>query len=383
MRLTFALAASAAAAYLLWRVHCERERTRLLAVIRIQSARRGILSRRRHGVVGKYDPYDGFSPRQRNAVIRIQRFVRVRSSREVIYRGQAEDPVQKAPAAPGALQVQAGGHTNTLKADASGYVLKTTHPREAAAYESVQGTALEKLFPGFGGRKRTDSDKNVIVKLQNLVGGLAAPCVMDIKMGTRTFEEKEVHSTGKDKKYADKMYKLDPTSVTDEERTTGVTKFRYMSFREARSSSAAFGWRIDGLLVNGSGYPDCKELQSAGQLGDALHHFVQGRADLAASFQVRLEHMSAVLAASDWFAAHELVGTSLLFVYDDSASGDALLASATVHMIDFAKTFPLDAGRKLTHRAPWELGNREDGYLRGMDHLIRAWDGTQRKCRAA
>ena len=39
-------------------------------------------------------------------------------------------------------------------------------------------------------------------------------------------------------------------------------------------------------------------------------------------------------------------------------------------MIDFAKTSPLDGARRLTHRVPWELGNREDGYLRGLDSLV-------------
>ncbi len=50
-------------------------------------------------------------------------------------------------------------------------------------------------------------------------------------------------------------------------------------------------------------------------------------------------------------------------------------------MIDFAKTLPVassddDGGssdappRTLTHRAPWENGNHEDGYLVGLDSVI-------------
>ena len=42
-------------------------------------------------------------------------------------------------------------------------------------------------------------------------------------------------------------------------------------------------------------------------------------------------------------------------------------------MIDFAKTSPLDSECKLTHRAPWELGNREDGYMRGLDSLCETF----------
>lgn len=39
-------------------------------------------------------------------------------------------------------------------------------------------------------------------------------------------------------------------------------------------------------------------------------------------------------------------------------------------MIDFAKAAPLDGARVLTHRAPWQPGNCEDGYLTGVDSLL-------------
>lgn len=59
----------------------------------------------------------------------------------------------------------------------------------------------------------------------------------------------------------------------------------------------------------------------------------------------------------------QVVGSSLLFVHD--ASG-----KARVWMIDFGKTVPLPEPRTLDHRTPWSEGNREDGYLWGLDNLI-------------
>lgn len=59
----------------------------------------------------------------------------------------------------------------------------------------------------------------------------------------------------------------------------------------------------------------------------------------------------------------QVVGSSLLFVHD--ASG-----KAKVWMIDFGKTVPLPESQTLDHRTPWLEGNREDGYLWGLDNLI-------------
>lgn len=39
-------------------------------------------------------------------------------------------------------------------------------------------------------------------------------------------------------------------------------------------------------------------------------------------------------------------------------------------MIDFGKTTPLPEGQTLRHDIPWQEGNREDGYLSGLNNLI-------------
>lgn len=63
------------------------------------------------------------------------------------------------------------------------------------------------------------------------------------------------------------------------------------------------------------------------------------------------------------FPPPQVIGSSLLFVHDND--------HADIWLIDFAKTYPLPAGVSINHRDAWALGNHEDGYLTGLDNLIR------------
>jgi len=54
-------------------------------------------------------------------------------------------------------------------------------------------------------------------------------------------------------------------------------------------------------------------------------------------------------------------------------------------MIDFAKTYPLPDGLVITHNDEWKVGNHEDGYLIGVDSLIRIFESIsiQYSCEAS
>ncbi len=91
-----------------------------------------------------------------------------------------------------------------------------------------------------------------------------------------------------------------------------------MQFREVMSSSAEFGWRVEGIRVHGARFPrDCKTLKSRADLDEALAwYFAGARHTVPSDVLASLAELRTRLELSQWFAQHELVSTSLLFVYD-------------------------------------------------------------------
>lgn len=58
-----------------------------------------------------------------------------------------------------------------------------------------------------------------------------------------------------------------------------------------------------------------------------------------------------------------MIGSSLLFVHDRY--------TASVWLIDFAKTVILPEDVKINHGSKWKVGNHEDGYMIGVNNLIK------------
>ena len=75
----------------------------------------------------------------------------------------------------------------------------------------------------------------------------------------------------------DKMCQVDPNAPTAEElQLGGVTKPRYMVWRETISSTAAFGFRIEGIRKHdGTSSKDYKTVGTAPQILNVLDEFIQ------------------------------------------------------------------------------------------------------------
>lgn len=76
----------------------------------------------------------------------------------------------------------------------------------------------------------------------------------------------------------------------------------------------------------------------------------------------KTDHFSSSSTNHKCLSSPQIVGSSILIIYDECRAG--------AWLIDFAKTRALPSGLKVNHRTPWAPGNHEEGFLYGIDQLI-------------
>lgn len=202
------------------------------------------------------------------------------------------------------------------------------------------------------------------IELQDLLHGFRDPHVMDVKMGTRTFLEDEVSNARARTDLYEKMVRLDPKAPTEAEHAArAVTKLRYMQFREQRSSSAEQGFRIEAVKVPGEPpLTDLQKIREPHQIANTVARFLGNNEKARRAIIARLREIRDLFENSDFFKTHEIVGSSIFIIYDDERVG--------AWLIDFAKTRSVPEGLQVDHRAEWQQGNHEEGFLYGLDRLI-------------
>ncbi|XP_053285269.1 inositol-trisphosphate 3-kinase A [Pleuronectes platessa] len=261
---------------------------------------------------------------------------------------------------------QLAGHQGNFQLSSEGEVLKLHNEEEAKCLERLMRDPLRPFVPEFHGT--VTRGERCYIRLEDLLSGLRKPVIMDCKMGVRTYQEEEL-TKAKTKDLRSDMYqrmvKIDPSTLSEEEhRQRGVTKWRYLQWRDTTSSTSTLGFRIEGIMMeDGSVQRDFRQIKTLAQVTEALLYFTRKQLDVLKAYHSRLLALSDALRNSRFFRTHEVIGSSLLFVHDPSSM-------ASVWMIDFGKTTPVQDTIKLRHNIPWVEGSREDGYLIGLTSLI-------------
>ncbi|XP_014239637.2 inositol-trisphosphate 3-kinase B isoform X2 [Cimex lectularius] len=267
--------------------------------------------------------------------------------------------------------VQLAGHQGNFKAGPEpGTILKKLCPKEQLCFQILMKDILRPYVPEYKGHVTCDDGdgSSMYLQLQDLLGDFTNPCVMDCKIGVRTYLEEELAKAKEKPKLRkdmyEKMIQIDSNAPTEEEhRLKGVTKPRYMVWRETISSTATLGFRIEGIKKSdGKSSKDFKTTRTQSQIKEAFRDFCEGFPHAIPKYIQRLKAIKATLEVSTFFQTHEMIGSSLLFVHDQK--------NANVWLIDFAKTLELPKKMTIDHNSSWVVGNHEDGYLIGINNLI-------------
>lgn len=265
---------------------------------------------------------------------------------------------------------QLTGHRECFKLGTRpGTIMKKSTGNEEKCFNELANDALSPFVPRV--LRTVKQDGNSYLEMQDLLAGFKSGAVMDIKMGCRTYREEELDTALREFKLRhdmyDKMIEVDQNEPTAEEkRLKAITKPRYMIWRETVSSTASLSFRIEGMrLKDGSIDKEFKTTKDEEKIAKAFMRYATS-SEIRVKYLHRLYDLRRALMQSNFFRTHELIGSSLLFVHSDN--------DASIWLIDFAKTHPLPGSIDVTHRKIWELGNHEDGYLIGVDNLIRIFE---------
>ena len=86
-------------------------------------------------------------------------------------------------------------------------LVKESSENERRTYEALNGSSLGEFAPRCF--RSVDRGKKTLLYIEDLTAPYASPCVMDIKMGTRTFQEKEGDNPNRRLDLMQKMAKMD------------------------------------------------------------------------------------------------------------------------------------------------------------------------------
>jgi 1D-myo-inositol-triphosphate 3-kinase len=270
-----------------------------------------------------------------------------------------------------AFECCAGHHQSFFTDVKDGTILKRNSSRKEETTEgdvmtSMMDQNISCVIPRFMGLVNLEQVE--FIKMEDLTRNCQSPAIMDVKLGSRTFLFTEANNALRDDLFH-KMVKVDENAPDEHERARGsITKYRYLDFRDHRSTSKRLGFRIEGIrLCSGETLDKCV----INRIGDEdaflqfLRIFVKesplNLAETYATLRSKVAFIRSVVLSSPFFAQHAFIGTSLLFILD--------VEVIDVKLIDFAKVRSIPKEQKtITSECDESING---SWQRGIDNVLR------------
>ncbi|XP_069773252.1 inositol-trisphosphate 3-kinase A isoform X2 [Narcine bancroftii] len=205
--------------------------------------------------------------------------------------------------------IQLAGHSDSFKPGDTGKILKKYSENEKVCFEQLKTDPLAPFVPCYHGVVKKGEE--LYLQLDDLLAEFDSPCVMDCKMGIRTYLEEELMKARDKPKLRNDMYKkmveVDPQAPTPQEHTQqAITKPRYMQWRESLSSTATLGFRIEGVKkADETGSTNFKKTRTKEQILQVFEEFVDGNKNIMQTYLTRLLKILKTLESSEFFKMHE------------------------------------------------------------------------------
>jgi len=240
-------------------------------------------------------------------------------------------------------QIRAGGHDELFKFLHDGTLLKAGKKREIEFFMQLNDTTskyyaenqlLLPYIPEFYGI--IEQDGKQWIKMKNLNHGLNHVSFMDIKMGDRSYDEE-----------ADEI-KRARHKVKDENSTTAKYGFRLIGMiikDEKGNVTANLAKKLKGLTFEQVPEKIKEFLRCNGKKEinkEAVLHYIE-----------KLKEIKELLYKS---STREIIGSSIFFALSNIDN------NYTIKLIDFAHVYPLPQGK------------HDEGYLKGLEHLIKIFE---------
>ncbi|KAI1731435.1 inositol polyphosphate kinase domain-containing protein [Ditylenchus destructor] len=214
--------------------------------------------------------------------------------------------------------------------------------------------------------------------MQNLLQGFNKEkmTIVDLKIGWRTFREGP-DTDGDHKKLEDVVKKMGISeeelrqflhvASKFEELPKEFSKRDRLNIRDMMTSSRTLGFRFSATKVSPEDvqtklYSRLKEEDHVLEKLDGLLNVCIGEKSVKEMLIKKLEKMLEKIEKSEFFRTHEIIGSSILIVFDNTHIG--------VWLIDFGQTVEL-TDVTIDHIKPWIPGSHEDGYIAGLRNLIK------------